>query len=216
MTSASTTQSVQSSTSTVLKNTYGLLSLTLIWSAITAYIGMLHPVQGIASLGLFIASFAVLFATIYFRNSSLGIVFVFAFTGLMGFSLGPLLNHYLNTPNGTTTVTTALALTGAMFLSLSAYVHVTKKDFSFMGSFLLISLIGLVVLGLINLFFPVPGMSLVLAYASALIFSGYILYDTSDIVSGRETNYIMATVNLYLDILNLFTALLRIIGDSDD
>lgn len=214
MTTASTSYSAQGSTSTVLKNTYGLLSLTLIWSAITAYFGMLHPVQGLGGLALFVMSLALLFATMYFRNSGFGLVLIFGFTGLMGFSLGPTLNHYLSMSNGTTTVATALALTGAMFLSLSAYVHVTKKDFSFMGSFLLIGLIGLIVVGLINMFFPVPGLSLALAYISALIFSGYILYDTSDIVSGRQTNYVMATISLYLDILNLFTALLRITGDD--
>lgn len=214
MTTATTSHSAQTSVSTVLKNTYALLSLTLIWSAITAYVGMLHPVQGMPGLMLLLGAIAFMFATMYFRNSSLGIVLIFGFTGLMGFTLGPVLNHYLNTPNGTTTVTTALALTGTIFVALSAYVHVTKKDFNFMGSFLFASLIGLVVVGLINIFFPVPGLSLLLAYASALIFSGYILYDTSDIVSGREKNYVMATIGLYLDVFNIFTALLRISSDD--
>ena len=215
MTTASTTIASTSSVNTVLKNTYRLLSLTLLWSAGTAYFGMQHPVGGMGSLVILLVALGLLWATSANRNSGMGVALVFAFTGLMGFSLGPTLNHYVSLPNGEQTVGTALLVTGAMFLGLSAYVQTSKKDFNFMGSFLFVALIGIIVVGLINLFFPVPGLSLVLAYLGALIFSGYILYDTSDIVSGRQTNYVMATVSLYLDILNLFTSLLRIFSGRD-
>ena len=199
---------------TVLQNTYRLLSLTLIWSSLTAYLGMLFPVGGFGMLGIMLLAFGLLFATKAYSNSGTGVLLVFGFTGLMGFSLGPTMNHYLSLPNGSEIVGTALLATGAAFLGLSAYVQISKKDFAFLGGFLMIALIGLLVVSLIGLFFPTPGMSLALAYVSVLIFGGYILYDTSNIISGRETNYIMATISLYLDILNMFLALLRIVTGS--
>jgi modulator of FtsH protease len=195
----------------VLRNTYTLLSLTLVFSALTAFLGMRYPVGGWGLLGVFVVAIGLLFATRAYRNSPVGIALVFGFTGLMGYSLGPTLNHYLSLAHGSETVGLALLATGASFLGLSAYVHVSKRDFSFLGGFLFVGLIGLVIVSLIGLFFPVAGLSLVLAYFSALLFSGYILYDTSDIVSGRETNYLMATINLYLNLLNMFTAMLRIV-----
>ncbi|MBC7404079.1 MAG: Bax inhibitor-1 family protein [Cytophaga sp.] len=201
---------------TVLQNTYRLLSMTLIWSALTAYLGMLFPVGGWGMLGIMVLSIGLLFATRAYSNSGVGVLLIFGFTGLMGFSLGPTMNHYLSLPNGSEIVGTALLATGAAFLGLSAYVQVTKKDFAFLGGFLMIGLVGLVVVSLVGIFFPVPGMSLALAYVSVLIFGGYILYDTSDIISGRQTNYIMATISLYLDILNMFLAILRIVTGSRD
>jgi modulator of FtsH protease len=205
-----------SSTTSVLKNTYRLLSLTLIFSAFTAYLGTMFPLGGLGQLVLFIAAIGILFTVRAFKDSGIGVLLVFAFTGLMGFSMGPMLNHYLNLPNGSVTVGLAMLATGASFLGLSAYVHISKRDFGFMGGFLFVALIALIVVGLINLFFPVPGLSLVLAYVSALLFSAYILYDTSEIINGRQTNYLFATIALYLDILNLFSALLRILGISND
>lgn len=201
---------------TVLQNTYRLLSMTLIWSALTAYLGMMFPVGGWGMLGIMVLSIGLLFATRAYSNSGVGVLLIFGFTGLMGFSLGPTMNHYLSLPNGSEIVGTALLATGAAFLGLSAYVQVTKKDFAFLGGFLMIGLVGLVVVSLVGMFFPVPGMSLALAYVSVLIFGGYILYDTSDIISGRQTNYIMATISLYLDILNMFLAILRIVTGSRD
>ena len=201
---------------TVLQNTYRLLSMTLIWSALTAYLGMLFPVGGWGMLGIMVLSIGLLFATRAYSNSGVGVLLIFGFTGLMGFSLGPTMNHYLSLPNGSEIVGTALLATGAAFLGLSAYVQVTKKDFAFLGGFLMIGLVGLVVVSLVGMFFPVPGMSLALVYVSVLIFGGYILYDTSDIISGRQTNYIMATISLYLDILNMFLAILRIVTGSRD
>lgn len=201
---------------TVLQNTYRLLAMTLVLSAVTAYVGMLAPVGGLGMLGVFILSFILLFAIRANRNSAVGVLLLFGFSGLMGYSLGPTLNHYFSLPHGSEIVGTALLATGASFLGLSAYVQVTKKDFAFLGGFLFIALIGLIVVSILGMFFATPMLSLGLAYVSALIFSGYILYDTSDIISGRETNYIMATTRLYLNILNLFMALLRIVAGSRD
>ena len=204
------------SRTTVLQNTYRLLSMTLIWSALTAYFGMLFPVGGIGMLGIMVLAIGLLFATRAYSNSGTGVLLVFGFTGLMGFSLGPTMNHYLSLPNGSEIVGTSLLATGTAFLGLSAYVQVTKKDFAFLGGFLMVALIGLIVVSLVGMFFSTPGLSLLLAYASVLIFGAYILYDTSNIIAGRQTNYIMATISLYLDILNMFTAMLRIVSGGRD
>jgi modulator of FtsH protease len=201
---------------TVLQNTYRLLSMTLMWSALTAYLGMLFPVGGWGMLGIMVLAIGLLFATRAYSNSGFGVLLIFGFTGLMGFSLGPTMNHYLSLPHGSEIVGTSLLATGAAFLALSAYVQVTKKDFAFLGGFLFVALIGLVVVSLVGMFFPTPGMSLLIAYASVLIFGGYILYDTSEIIAGRQTNYIMATISLYLDILNMFLSILRIVAGSRD
>lgn len=201
---------------TVIQNTYRLLSLTLIWSAMTAYAGMLFPLGGFGMLGVLVLAIVLLFATRAHSDSGIGVALVFGFTGLMGYSLGPTLNHYLSLPNGAQTVSIAMFATGAVFLALSAYVQITKKDFAFLGGFLMVAIIGLVVVSLASLFFSTtPMLSLGLAYASVLIFGGFILYDTSNIIAARETNYIMATISLYLDILNMFTAMLRIFGNND-
>src|ERR1035437_4293411 len=202
------------SRTTVLQNTYRLLSMTLIWSAVTAYLGMLFPVGGWGMLGIMLLAIGLLFATRAYSNSGFGVLLIFGFTGLMGFSLGPTMNHYLSLPHGSEIVGTSLLATGAAFLGLSAYVQVTKKDFAFLGGFLFVALIGLVVVSLVGMFFPAPMLSLGLAYVSVLIFGGYILYDTSNIIAGRQTNYIMATISLYLDILNMFMAMLRIVTGS--
>lgn len=196
----------------VLRNTYALLSLTMIWSTIMAAVGtMLHIGFGVYML-LALAGLGLLFATRAFRNSGMGVVMVFLFTGVEGLSLGPVLQVYLHMANGAQIVGMAAGLTGAMFFALSGYALMSRKDFSFIGGFLFAGLIMLVVAGLIGMFFNIPGMSLALSVVSALIFSGYILFDTSRIINGGETNYIMATVSLYLDILNLFLALLRILS----
>jgi modulator of FtsH protease len=200
------------SRNSVLRNTYALLSLTMIWSTIMAAVGTVLNIGMGAYLVLVLLGFGALFATRAFRNSAMGVVMVFAFTGIEGLSLGPILQMYLHMANGAQIIGTAAGLTGAMFLSLSGYALISRKDFSFMGGFLVAGLIALILVSLIGLFFSFPGMYLALAFVSALIFSGFILFDTSRIVNGGETNYIMATVELYLDILNLFLALLRIIS----
>jgi modulator of FtsH protease len=202
--------------SAVLRNTYMLLAVTLGWSAVTAYLGTMVKMGGLAYLGLVVLGFMALFATMALRNSGWGLVAVMAFTGIEGFSLGPVLNHYLGMAGGSQTIATAAALTGTAFTVLSGYVLIIRKDFSFLGGMLFVGLVLLLLASVVSMFFHVPGMQLALAAVSALIFSGYILYDTSEIVHGGETNYILATVNLYLDILNLFLALLRLVGATSD
>lgn len=196
--------------SKVLRNTYMLLSMTLGWSALTAFIGINTHFGMALYIGVIIASFVTLFAISKLRNSAWGVVLVFVFTGLMGFSLGPVLQGYLRLPSGPLLIASAAATTAVMFAVLSGYVLVTGKDFSFLGGFLFIGLVGLILASIIGLFFPIPAMQLTLAFIGVLIFSGYILYDTSAIIHGGESNYVLATVQLYLDIFNLFTSLLRL------
>ncbi|HAK53321.1 MAG TPA: BAX inhibitor protein [Gammaproteobacteria bacterium] len=206
-------QSAVISTNKVLRNTYLLLSMTLLFSAAMAGVAMAINAPYLGWMPL-IAAFALLFVISKMRNSVWGIVLVFAFTGLLGFSIGPVVNMYMQTAAGTQTVVTALTLTGMIFLSLSGYALVSKKDFSFMGGFLMTGLwvvIGAIVL---SLFFQIPGLQLAISAAIIMIMSGLILYDTSQIINGGETNYIMATVSLYLSIYNIFQSLLILIGFS--
>ncbi len=200
------------STNKVLRNTYALLSLTLLFSAMTAGITMLlnlpHP--GILlTLGGY---FGLLFATSHFRSSALGLVFVFALTGFMGYTLGPILNSYLSLPNGGQMVMTALGSTAVIFIGLSAYVSITQKDFSFMGSFLFAGILVAFIAGLAAVFFEMPMLSIVVSSMFVLLMSGLILFETSNIIHGGETNYIMATVTLFVALFNLFTSLLHLIG----
>jgi modulator of FtsH protease len=204
------------STNAVLRNTYALLSMTLLWSAVTASIGAQLHWTGIGYIGVVLAGFATLFATMGLRNSGWGVLMVFAFTGLEGLGLGPLLQHYLHLHNGAQIVGMAAGTTGLAFMALSAFVLVTRKDFSFLSSFLFIGLTGLVLVGLFGMFFHSSALQLTLSVISLLVFSGYILMDTSRIVNGGERNYILATVSLYLDILNIFVNLLEIFGSGDD
>ncbi len=210
--SINTAASSAISTNKVLRNTYALLSLTLLFSAMTAGITMVlnlpHP--GILlTLGGY---FGLLFATSHFRNSALGLVFVFALTGFMGYTLGPILNSYLSLPNGGQMVMTALGSTGVIFIGLSAYVSITQKDFSFMGSFLFAGILVAFIAGLAAVFFEMPMLSIVVSSMFVLLMSGLILFETSNIIHGGETNYIMATVTLFVALFNLFTSLLHLIG----
>jgi modulator of FtsH protease len=216
--SINTAASSALSTNKVLRNTYALLSLTLLFSAITAGITMAlnlpHP--GILlTLGGY---FGLLFATSHFRNSGLGLVFVFALTGFMGYTLGPILNSYLALPNGGQMVMIALGSTAVIFIGLSAYVSITQKDFSFMGSFLFAGILVAFIAGLAAVFFEMPMLSIVVSSMFVLLMSGLILFETSNIINGGETNYIMATVTLFVALFNLFTSLLHLIGfmNSDE
>jgi len=202
----------------VLRNTYALLSLTLLWSAGAALFGTTLGFSLFGFIALIVLGFLALFATLAFRNSGWGLVGIFAFTGIEGMSLGPVLQHYSHLANGPEIIALSAGLTGIIFLGLSGYVLTTKKDFSFLGGFLFSGLLALILLGLVAMFFPMPAMELAMAALGVLIFSGYILYDTSELLSGGETNYIVATLHLYLDILNLFLDLLRLISavESDD
>lgn len=196
----------------VVRNTYTLLSMTLLFSALTAgasmALGLPHPGMLLTLAGYF----GLLFATSKFRNSSLGLVFVFALTGFMGYTLGPILNSYLALPNGGQLVMTAMGGTGVIFLGLSAYALTSRKDFSFMGGFLMMGILVAFMAGLGAVFFEMPLLSLVVSAMFVLLMSGLILYETSQIIHGGERNYIMATVALYVSIFNLFTSLLHLLG----
>ncbi|MDY0011999.1 MAG: Bax inhibitor-1/YccA family protein [Rhodocyclaceae bacterium] len=200
------------STNRVLRNTYLLLSLTLAFSAVTAgasmALGLPHPGMVLTLVGYF----GLLFLTTRFRNSSSGILCVFALTGFMGYTLGPILSHYLSLPNGGQVVMMAMGGTAAIFLALSGYVLTTRKDFSFMGGFLMVGILVAFLAGLGAVFFQMPGLSLAVSAMFVLLMSGLILFETSNIIHGGETNYIMATVSLYVTIYNLFTSLLQLLG----
>lgn len=200
-------------TNKVLKNTYLLLSMTLLFSAVTATAGMFIVLPPMMYWVLFFVSFGLLFWVHASADSSMGLVAVFAFTGLLGFILGPMLAYYLTAlPNGPAIVMQALGGTGLIFLTLSGYVLTTRKDFSFMRGFLLTGLIVIIVAMLANFFLNMPALSLAISAAAVMIFSGLILFDTSRIIHGGETNYIRATVSLYLDIYNLFVHLLHLLA----
>jgi modulator of FtsH protease len=156
--------------------------------------------------------FGLLFATSKFRNSGLGLVSVFALTGFMGYTLGPILNAYLSLANGGQIVTTAMGGTGLIFLGLSGYALASRKDFSFMGGFLMVGILVAFLGGLAAVFLEMPMLSLAVSAMFVLLMSGLILFETSNIIHGGETNYIMATVSLYVSIFNLFTSLLHLLG----
>ena len=212
MNTNSQTQSAGLSTNKVLRNTYSLLSMTLLFSALSAGTSMALNLPHPGIILTLAGYFGLLFATAKFRNSSMGLVFVFALTGFMGYTLGPILNSYLGMANGGQIVMTAMAMTGAIFLGLSGYALVTRKDFSFMGSFLMVGIIVGFLAGLAAVFFSMPALSLTVSAVFVLLMSGLILYETSNIIHGGETNYIMATVTLYVSIFNLFTSLLHLLG----
>ncbi|MBN8441416.1 MAG: Bax inhibitor-1/YccA family protein [Thauera sp.] len=204
------------STNKVIRNTYMLLSMTLAFSAVTAgasmALGLPHPGLILTLVGYF----GLLFLTTKFRNSSLGVLFVFALTGFMGYTLGPIVSKYLAMPNGTQIVMQAMAGTAAIFLGLSAYALTTRKDFSFMGGFLFVGVLVAFLAGLGAIFFSIPALSLTVSAAVVLLMSGLILYETSNIIHGGETNYVMATVSLFVSIYNLFTSLLHLLGFMND
>lgn len=201
----------------VLRNTYLLLSMTLIFSALTAGLSMMANVGFAVSMGCSIGALALVWLVLpRVAQSSAGIGVVFAITGLLGFGLGPMLNAYLQLSNGAELIATALGGTGIIFLALSGYALTTRRDFSFIGGFLIVGLVIAVVAMLANLFLAIPALSLAISAAVILIMSGLILFDTSRIINGGETNYIMATVSLYLSLYNIFVNLLAILGISSD
>ncbi len=199
-------------TNKVLRNTYLLLSLTLLFSGITAGIAMATnaaPLHWLVTLGGY---FGLLFLVTRLRNSAWGLAAVFALTGFLGYTLGPILNFYLALPNGSQLVLTALGGTGAIFMALSAYALVSRKDFSFMGAFLMVGMLVAFLASIGAVLFNLPMLSLAVSAMVILLMSGMILWQTSDIIHGGETNYIMATVSLYITIFNLFINLLQILG----
>jgi modulator of FtsH protease len=196
----------------VLRNTYMLLALTLAFSAITAgtSVALKLPHPGI--LVTLVGYFGLLFLVNKYRDRGLGVALVFALTGFMGYTLGPLLSHYLNMPNGTQTVMTAMGGTAAVFMGLSAYALVTKRDLSFLGGFLTVGILIAFLASLAAIFLQIPVLSLTISAVVVLLMSGMILYETSNIVRGGETNYVMATLSLFVSIFNLFTSLLHLLG----
>lgn len=214
-----TSQSAQVALSThkVLRNTYMMLGLTMIPTVIGAFIGISlnfsflaeHPVIG--TLGMLAVMFGLFMGIAANRNNGLGVALLLGLTFLMGIMLGPILQTALHLRNGAQLVGMAAGGTGIIFFSLAGIATVTRKDFSFLGNFLLIGLIMLVIASLANLFFQVPAASLAISAVAIMIFSGYILFDVSRIIHGGETNYVMATLALYLDIYNIFVNLLNLL-----
>ena len=214
-----TSQSAQLALSThkVLRNTYMMLGLTMIPTVIGAFIGLSlnfsflaqHPVIG--ALGMLAVMFGLFMGIAANRNNGIGVALLLALTFLMGMMLGPILQVALHLKNGAQLVGMAAGGTGIIFFSLAGIATVTRKDFSFLGNFLLIGLVMLVIASLANMFFQVPVASLAISAIAIMIFSGYILYDVSRIIHGGETNYVMATLALYLDIYNIFVNLLNIL-----
>jgi modulator of FtsH protease len=200
-------------THSVLRNTYLLLSMTLLFSALMAGLAMVSNAAPMNPILVLVGYIGLLFLTSSLRNSPLGIVSVFAFTGFMGWTLGPMLNAYINFfSNGTQIVLTAFGATGVIFFALSGYVLTTRKDFSFLGGFLFIGLLVAIAASIGALVFNMPAMQLAVSAGMILIASGLILFDTSRIIHNGERNYIMATVALYLDIYILFVHLLNILS----
>lgn len=206
-------------TNALIRNTYILLSLTLLFSAMTCAASMAIGVGRGAGLITSLMALGLLwFVLPRTANSGAGIGVVFVITGLLGFGLGPMLNAYLALAHGSQIVLTALGGTGAIFLGLSTYALTTRRNFNFMGGFLFVGLLVVLGASLLNIFLAVPALSLTISGVVVMIMSGFILYDTSRMVNGGETNYVLATVGLYLSILNLFTSLLHLLGmgSSDD
>jgi len=200
------------STNKVLKNTYMLLGMTLAFSALTAGIAMAMNLSHTTALVLTLVGFGLLFVVNRMADSAKGLPAIFAFTGVMGASLGPMLNYYLSLPGGPALVMQALGGTALVFFGLSAYALTTRKDFSYMGGFLMVGLIVAIVASIANIFLGIPALSLTISAAIIMIMSGLILFDTSRIINGGETNYIRATVSLYLNIYNLFIHLLHLLS----
>ena len=200
------------STNKVLSNTYWLLGLTLAFSALTAGVAVAVKMPPVLGLVFWAVGFIMLFVVNRLADSAKGLPAIFVFTGLMGASIGPMLSYYLSMNNGPTIVLQALAGTALVFFSLSAYALNSKKDFSFLGGFLFTGFWIFFIAAIANIFLGIPALSLAISAAFVLIMSGFILFDTSRIVNGGETNYIRATVQLYLNILILFQHLLHLIA----
>ena len=201
------------STNKLIRNTYTLLAMTLAFSALTAGIAMMvnmPPLHWLLTLGGY---FALLFLTAKTANSAMGLVCVFALTGFMGLTLGPILNFYVQAfSNGPQLVMMAFGGTAAIFLGLSGYALTTKRDFSFLGGFLMVGILVAFLAGIGAIVFSIPGLSLAVSAMFILLMSGFILYQTSQLVHEPNTNYILATVGLYVSIYNLFTSLLLLFG----
>ena len=204
-------------TNKVLKNTYLLLSATLAFSAVMAAVSMALAVPSWMYLvSVVVAMVMGMFVLPRTANSASGVGVIFAVTGLLGFGLGSILTMYLALPKGPEIIATAFGGTGLIFLGLSGYALTSKRDFSFLGGFVFAGMMVVVVAMLANIFLAMPALSLAISGAIILLMSAFILFDTSRIINGGETNYIMATYGLYLSIFNIFVSLLQILGIMSD
>ena len=200
-------------TNKVLRNTYLLLSLTFMFSAFTAYLSFVTGARSISPVLMIGGVYGLMFLTHSLRNSPWGLLSVFAFTGFLGYTLGPILSMYvMHYSNGTQMIATALGGTGLIFFALSGYALTTRKDFSYMNGFLFVAVMVAFLAMIANIFLQIPGISLAISAAFILISSGLILFQTSEIIHGGETNYISATVSLFVSIYNLFLSLLNILS----
>ncbi len=200
-------------TNVVLRNTYWLLSLTLLFSGAMAWFSFVSNARFPGILLFLVGSYGLMFLTTYLRNSKWGLVSIFAFTGFMGYVLGPMLNQFVHSySNGNQLIATSLGATGLIFMALSAYALITRKDFSFLHGFLFVGFWVLLLAMIGGAFFHIPGLQLAISTAFGLFSSAAILLQTSQIVQGGETNYIMATITLYVSLYNIFLSLLNILG----
>lgn len=200
-------------TNKVLRNTYLLLSMTFLFSAFTAYLSYAFAVKPMNPLLMIVGVYGLMFLTQALRNSPLGLLSVFAFTGFLGYTLGPILNLYVtNFSNGPQIIGAALAGTGVIFFALSGYALTTRKDFSYLGGFLFVGVMIALLAMVAGIFFHTPALQLAVSAAFMLIASGLILFQTSAIIHGGETNYISATVSLFVSIYNLFVSLLNLLS----
>lgn len=202
----------QAQVSQVLRNTYTLLAMTLAFSAFTCFVGMSLGIRFFHPIIFFVGAYGLMFLTQALRNSVWGLVSCFAFTGFMGFSIAPTIAFFLHTPGGATVVMTALTLTAFAFLGLSAFVLITRKDMSFLANFITVGCFVLIGAMILSFILPISGLQLAISAGFILFSSAVILWQTSAIIHGGETNYIMATITLFVQIYNLFISLLSILG----
>lgn len=196
----------------VLRNTYALLAMTLMFSAAVASAAVSFKWASPGLVLTMVGYFGLLFAIHKLQNSAWALPAVFGLTGFMGYTLGPLLSHYVALPGGAQTISLALGATGLSFLGLSAYVLTTRKDFSFMGGFLFMGMIVALIAGLAAMFLDIPALGLAVSAIVAMLSAGMILFETSQIVNGGERNYVLATVSLFVSLFNMFTSLLALFG----
>ncbi|WP_373889292.1 Bax inhibitor-1/YccA family protein [Massilia sp. TS11] len=208
--------SAQFARNRVLRNTYGLLALSMLPTILGAVVGMTLALpliaSGIGFLVLFLAMFGLIFAIEKYKNSGTGVLLLLGFTFVMGMLLAPLLTYTLHFRNGAQLIMLAFGGTAAVFATMASIATVSKRDFSSMGKWLFAGVIVLLLAGIANIFLQLPALTIVMSAVTILIFSAYILYDVQQVVNGGETNYVTATLQIYLDIYNIFTALLRLLG----
>ncbi|SDS31137.1 modulator of FtsH protease [Halopseudomonas xinjiangensis] len=204
--------------SKLFRNTYTLLAMTMAFSALVAFTSMSLNLPHPGLIVTLVGFYGLLFLTTKLRNSAWGLVSTFAFTGFLGYTLGPILNAYLSLPNGGQLVTMALGMTALVFFGLSAYAILSRKDFSFLSGFIMAGFIVLLCAVVASFFIQISGLQLAISAGFVLFSSAVILYQTSAIIHGGENNYIMATITLFVSIYNLFLSLLQLLGifGSDD